>query len=141
MDSIIAEATLVDGSVLSFTAVGDSLDSIFNNEQLTFAQSSDYASFYSDIDMLGFDSAADSTINPLTGWMSDDSLLTGPFNGDSLVDPSPVEVDYADMDWQSFEDEPLDEYSSSLSATDFAAMQTPESYLDYSNDIDSLDFI
>jgi len=193
MDAISADATLVDGSVLSFTAAGDSLDSIFNNEQLTFAQPLDYVSFYSDNDMPGFDPAAigaqsyhiqsgdtlsdiaaanntsigdvlalnpqisdenmiysgddilipssDSIINPFAGWAPDDSVLTEPFVDESLVDASTNQVEYAAMDWQSFEDEPLDEYSSSLNGTDFAAMQTPESYLDYSNDIDSLDFI
>jgi len=45
------------------------------------------------------------------------------------------------MDWQSFEDEPTEEYSSALYDTDFASMETPDSYLDYSNDADSFDFI
>jgi hypothetical protein len=44
------------------------------------------------------------------------------------------------MDWESFEDQPMDDYSSHLEHTDFNAYDDPNAYLDQSNDIDSSEF-
>jgi hypothetical protein len=70
-----------------------------------------------------------------------------PFEGEEvdITTEDYMEVDgeseFQEMDWQSFEDQPLDEYSSALNEYDFDSMETPESYCDYSNDLDSMDFI
>jgi LysM repeat protein len=48
--------------------------------------------------------------------------------------------DYENMDWQSFEDQPVDDYSGHLGNEDFDNYESPESYLEASNDLDSLSF-
>jgi LysM repeat protein len=48
--------------------------------------------------------------------------------------------EFESMDWESFEDQPMDDYSSHLEHTDFNAYDDPNAYLDQSNDIDSSEF-
>ena len=48
--------------------------------------------------------------------------------------------DYENMDWQSFEDQPVDDYSGHLGNEDFDNYESPESYFEASNDLDSMSF-
>ena len=54
---------------------------------------------------------------------------------------SDLDSEYSELDWQSFEDQPVDEYSYVLNQTSFDGYDEPASFLDTSNDLDSLDFI
>lgn len=51
------------------------------------------------------------------------------------------ETNFDAMDWASFEDQPLDDYSEFLLAENFHEYSNIDSYLDFSNDLSSLDFI
>lgn len=48
--------------------------------------------------------------------------------------------EYQNVDWQSFEDQPVDDYSQSFGNEDFDQYESPESYFEASNDLDSLSF-
>lgn len=185
VDTLSMHAILVDGSSLSYTVAGDTLNTHFLGNQSTFAQPVDYVSYLCNNDIPDFDPAAlgaqsyhiqqgdtlseialanntsidnllalnpqitdanmiyagdnilipDTDNNPHVGWTPNET------ENIVLIEIPDAQANYNEMDWQSFEDQPIDEYSVSLNETDFASMETPESYLDYSNDIDSLDFI
>ena len=49
-------------------------------------------------------------------------------------------VDYDSMDWQSFEDQPVDDYYGQLGNEEFDNYESPESYFEASNDLDSMSF-
>jgi LysM repeat protein len=191
-DTLSMHAVLVDGSSISYTATGDTLNTLFSSNQTTFAEPIDYVTYLCNNDLPDFDPSvlgaqsyhiqqgdtlteiaeANNTsiesILALNPQITDENMI---YTGDNILIPtgdtddlylcwtpndiesvssltglntetsSIVQANFNEMDWQSFEDQPIDEYSVSLNETDFASMETPESYLDYSNDIDSLDFI
>ena len=56
------------------------------------------------------------------------------------MDDTETSGQFDSMDWESFEDQPMDDYSSHLEHTDFNAYDDPNAYLDQSNDIDSSEF-
>jgi len=49
-------------------------------------------------------------------------------------------VEYDSMDWQSFEDQPVDDYYGQLGNEEFDNYESPESYFEASNDLDSMSF-
>lgn len=94
--------------------------------------------------------SGDNDTNPYAGWSPSpeiddypDVQIVEPIPSDEM-EPIPTdggEMEYVEMDWQSFEDQPVEEYNIAMQETDFASMETPESYCDYNNDLDSLDFL
>lgn len=69
------------------------------------------------------------------------------YQGDDYIETDEISIDdhgvsgeYESMDWESFEDQPMDDYSSHLEHTDFDTYDDPNAYLDHSNDIDSSEF-
>jgi hypothetical protein len=194
IDSLSADAQLVDGSSINFTAAGDTLHSFFANDQMELAEPSDYVEFCSSGAFEGFGPESlgaesyhiqggdtlseiaaanntsigdlmalnpqitdaneiyagddilipvgDSDTNPYAGWTPNESEATEEvYFAEDFDSTATDQGEFSEMDWQSFEDEPTEEYSSALNDTDFASMETPDSYLDYSNDADSFDFI
>lgn len=86
----------------------------------------------------------DSDTNPYAGWTPNEAEVGIEYGEEVFIadlNSSSAQGEFDEMDWQSFEDQPVEEYSAAFSETDFAAMETPDSYLDYSNDFDSLGFI
>lgn len=86
----------------------------------------------------------DSDTNPYAGWTPNEAEV-GIEYGEEIVtagvDFNSQQDEFSEIDWQSFEDQPVEEYSSAFNETDFASMEMPDSYLDNSNDLDSLGFI
>jgi hypothetical protein len=86
----------------------------------------------------------DAETNPYAGWTPNETEVGLEYGEEVFIadlNSNSVQGEFGEMDWQSFEDQPTEEYSAAFSETDFAAMETPDSYLDYSNDLDSLGFI
>jgi LysM repeat protein len=194
LDSLTADAQLVDGSSISFTAAGDTLHAFFSDTQFEVAEPVDYLSYcggetfenfgpeslgaesysiqYGDtlseiaaahntsiVDLMALNPQitdanvisagddiliplGDSDSNPYAGWTPNEPEIGIEFGEEVfMTEDYNSSSEYIEMDWQSFEDEPLDEYASTLGETDFYSMETPESYLDFGNDLDSLDFL
>jgi hypothetical protein len=194
LDTLTADAQLVDGSSVSFTAAGDTLHNFFTSDQFEIAEPADYvgccgADVFDNFgpESLGAESyhiqsgdtlseiaaahntsigdlldlnphitdanviyagddimipIGDNDTNPYAGWSPSEPSI-GTEYGEEIffTDESDSSSEFSEMDWQSFEDEPVDEYCSALDQMDFSSMETPDSYLDYGNDLDSLDFI
>lgn len=86
----------------------------------------------------------DSDTNPYAGWTPNEEEVGIEYGEEVFItdlNSNPEQGEFSEIDWQSFEDQPTEEYSAAFSETDFAAMETPDSYLDFSNDVDSLGFI
>jgi hypothetical protein len=75
----------------------------------------------------------DNMTNPYEGWNPQ-------WNQSSDVFLAQNETNYDTMDWASFEDQPLDDYSGYLQTESFDDYAPADSYLDVSNDLSSLDF-
>jgi LysM repeat protein len=79
----------------------------------------------------------DHASNPYAGWSPSDTY-------EQLDEHYAAEVqgaeEYAEVDWASFEDPPVEEYQVELVAEDFDHYEVPESYLSDSNLLDSLGF-
>lgn len=75
----------------------------------------------------------DNMTNPYEGWNPQ-------WNQSSDVFLAQNEINYDTMDWASFEDQPLDDYSGYLQTESFDDYAPANSYLDVSNDLSSLDF-
>ena len=71
--------------------------------------------------------------NPYEGWNPQ-------WNQSSDVFLVQNETTYDTMDWDSFEDQPLDDYSGYLQSESFDHYAPADSYFDVSNDLSSLDF-
>lgn len=190
-DVFTADAELVDGSSIVFSATGDSVQDFLNTQELNVADVNDYihestsgefeafmpeslgAESYEiqpgdtlseiaaahntsigdllalnpqieDANVIGAGQdiiipIGDNDTNPYAGWSPTES------EPEVQIDDSPLlahdDSQYSEVDWASFEDQPVDEYSSSLSDTDFSSFDTPDCYLASSNDLDSLDFL
>lgn len=75
----------------------------------------------------------DFATNPYEGWNPQ-------WNQSSDVFLAQNESTYDTMDWASFEDQPLDDYSGYLQTESFDDYAPADSYFDVSNDLSSLDF-
>lgn len=93
--------------------------------------------------------------NPYEGWQAEWSETPHHYNHQPIettyeeeynnaeeiaIDDTETSGQFDSMDWESFEDQPMDDYSSHLEHTDFNAYDDPNAYLDQSNDIDSSEF-
>lgn len=76
----------------------------------------------------------DSVTNPYEGWNPQ-------WNQSSDVFLAQNEATYDTMDWESFEDQPLDDYSGYLQTESFDDYASADSYFDVSNDLSILDFL
>jgi LysM repeat protein len=81
------------------------------------------------------------------GTMEEEYNTEEQYQGDDYLETEEISHDdhgvsgeYESMDWESFEDQPMDDYSSHLDHTDFNSYDDPNAYLDHSNDIDSSEF-
>lgn len=75
----------------------------------------------------------DNISNPYQGWNPQ-------WNQSSNVYIAQNDSNYDTIDWASFEDQPLDDYSGYLQNENFQQYSSIDSYLDHSNDLSSLDF-
>jgi hypothetical protein len=66
------------------------------------------------------------------GEQTDDSS----FSNDGVDDTG----DYENVDWQSVEDQSVDDYAGNFTNEDFDNYESPESYYEASNDLDSMSF-
>jgi LysM repeat protein len=75
----------------------------------------------------------DYATNPYEGWNPQ-------WNQSADIYLADGSSDYGIIDWGSFEDQPLDDYSGFLQTENFQEYSNFESYLDFSNDLSSFDF-
>jgi LysM repeat protein len=75
----------------------------------------------------------DYTTNPYEGWNPEWSQSSDVYIAES-------DATFDTMDWNSFEDQPLDDYSGFLYTEDFQNYSSVDTYFDQSNDLASLDF-
>jgi hypothetical protein len=84
----------------------------------------------------------DNISNPYEGW---NPQWSNSQDYEYLVDNTtigdPISNDFEEMDWQSFEDQPIDDYSDYLSSENFEDYGSIDSYLNSDNDFSSLDFL
>lgn len=73
------------------------------------------------------------TAEEVYGEQTDDS----PFGNDDVNNTG----EYESVDWQSIEDQPVGDYSDNFTYEDFDNYESPESYYEASNDLDSMSFL
>lgn len=217
-DSMSANAEMVDGSHITFSASGTALTELMQNEGFELADSTDYiqeanSGYFESFDASSFGAAdyeiqsgdtlseiaeangtsvahimelnpdiADPNVifagdnillpqndvvsGPYDGWRPEwsesssdfESLETETYNvtgesdysdsyeaayseeGYDSTDEQTDSTNYDSVDWESFEDQPVDDYSSYLGQEDFASYDSPESYYD-SGEMNGFDFI